>query len=412
MILKTKDFGRFETSFSFHMIRDFFLLLLVVAAAEVAIRYVSLQYSFKTTEQTRVERAAQQLAEDIRAIMLNSGGPVAAQTVFPILDRNFSDLGLAIAILPSEATIESIQQTFKFKPQGLQPKWSVGEFNEASLSIRAEQACLGCHVKAKVGESLGTVTVRSYLEPKQDIWWKELSVMVSTLSFKIILHTIVLFLLLRVRMEPLVTLRATASALAKGVMNLSHRAKVNSADEFGELASDLNHFLDRVKLMVHDLDRILSEVVSVGERLSTVNRVLDNEIDSLREATEISNARDREHNVGNRVALAQEVGAFGVMISILDELVSKKVTVDQDARELKEKIERLRQSFVIISQVVGRGQADPVSTQVGSSQHLVLSQSLREMALLEGSMQKVAESGRMLLKRIETSSPQSQGKES
>jgi len=47
-------------------------------------------------------------------------------------------------------------------------------------------------------------------------------------------------------------------------MNLSHRAKVNSADEFGVLASDLNHFLDRVKLIVHDLDRILSEVVSVG----------------------------------------------------------------------------------------------------------------------------------------------------
>lgn len=44
--MKAKEFGRFETSFSFHMIRDFFLLLLVVAAAEVAIRYVSLQYSF------------------------------------------------------------------------------------------------------------------------------------------------------------------------------------------------------------------------------------------------------------------------------------------------------------------------------------------------------------------------------
>jgi hypothetical protein len=85
------------------MIRDFFLLLLVVAAAEVAIRYVTLKYDFKTTEQVRVERAAQQLAEDIRAIMLNSGGPVAAQTVFPILDRNFSDLGLAIAILPSDS---------------------------------------------------------------------------------------------------------------------------------------------------------------------------------------------------------------------------------------------------------------------------------------------------------------------
>ena len=408
--MKAKDFGRFENSFSFHMIRDFFLLLLVVGAAEVGFRYASLKYNFKTTEQVRVERAAQQLADDIRAIMLNSGGPVAAQTVFPILDRNFSDLGLAIAILPSEETIQSIQQTFNFKPQGLQPKWSVGEFNEASISIRAEQACLGCHIKAKVGESLGTVTVRSYLEPKRDVWWTELSVMMSTLSFKVILHTIVLFLLLRIRMEPLITLRATAAALAKGVMNLSHRAKVNSADEFGELASDLNHFLDRVKLIVHDLDRILSEVVVVGERLSTVNRVLDNQIDSLRETTEISNARERDHSVDSRVALAQEVGAFGVVISTLDELVSKGVAPGQDARELKEKIERLRQLYATISQFVGQGQAESGSSRVGASQYLVLSQSLREMALLEGSMQKVAESGRMLLRRIETSSPSFQGK--
>ena len=406
--MKAKDFGRFETSFSFHMIRDFFLLLLVVAAAEVAIRYVTLKYDFKTTEQVRVERAAQQLAEDIRAIMLNSGGPVAAQTVFPILDRNFSDLGLAIAILPSEATIESIQQTFKFKPQGLQPKWSVGEFNEASISIRAEQACLGCHVKAKVGEPLGTVTVRSYLEPKQEVWWKELSVLASALSFKIILHTIVLFLLLRIRMEPLVTLRATASTLAKGVMNLSHRAKVNSADEFGELASDLNHFLDRVKLIVHDLDRILSEVVSVGERLSTVNRVLDNQIDSLRETTEVSSARALKQSVDTRVVIAQEIGAFEVVIATLDALVSKRVTTEQDARELKEKIERLRQSFETIAREVGQVGTDSESTRVGASQYLILSQSLREMALLEGSMQKVAESGRMLLKRIEISSPASQ----
>jgi methyl-accepting chemotaxis protein len=405
--MKAKDFGRLETSFSFHMIRDFFLLLLLVAAAEVGIRYIALKYEFRTTEQSRVERAAQQLADDIRAIMLNSGGPVAAQTVFPILDRNFSDLGLAIAILPSESTIESIQQTFKFKPQGLQPKWSAGEFNEASISIRAEQACLGCHVKAKVGESLGSVTVRSYLEPKQDTWWKELSVTASTLSFKIILHTIVLFLLLRIRMEPLVTLRATASALAKGVMNLSHRAKVNSADEFGELAADLNHFLDRVKLIVHDLDKILSEVVSVGERLSAVNRELDDQIDSLRESTEASHARDLQLGIESQIVAAQEIGSFEVVISTLDELVSRKLTTEKDALELKQKIDRLRQSFEAVTRVVRQTAPDPQNARAGASQYLVLSQSLREMALLEGSMQKVAESGRMLLKRIETSNPSS-----
>jgi methyl-accepting chemotaxis protein len=108
---------------------------------------------------------------------------------------------------------------------------------------------------------LGTVSVRSYLARK-------------------VIHTIVL-LLLKVRMEPMLSLRATVGSLARGVMDLSPRARVKSDDEFGELATDLNHFLDRIALIVHDLDRILSEVVAVGERLGSVNRHLERPLGAL-----------------------------------------------------------------------------------------------------------------------------------
>lgn len=37
----TSGTGRFEQSFMFHMIRDFFLLLLLVAGVELAIRYAA-----------------------------------------------------------------------------------------------------------------------------------------------------------------------------------------------------------------------------------------------------------------------------------------------------------------------------------------------------------------------------------
>ena len=80
--MKENSFGRFEQSFMFHMIRDFFLLLIVVAGLELAIRYAVVVYDFKSNEPQRVERAAQQLAGDIKSIMLNSGGPTAAQTVY------------------------------------------------------------------------------------------------------------------------------------------------------------------------------------------------------------------------------------------------------------------------------------------------------------------------------------------
>ena len=399
--MKTSDFGRFEKSFTFHMMRDFFLLLVLVAAVEMGVRYASMTYEFKTTEQERLNKAAQQLADDVKAIMLNSGGPVAAQTVYPILDRNYKGLGLAIAVVPSPATIESIQQTFKFRPLGLQPTWEAGEHKEASISLHAEQFCLGCHVKARVGDVMGTVSVRSYLKPTEDAWWNEMSLMASALSIKIILHTVVLFLLLKVRMEPLLSLRSTTAALAKGVMNLSPRATVKTTDEFGELAADLNHFLDRVKLIVHDLDKILSEVVNAGERITLINRELEQQIDGLRETAIENNNSDVQRALSSQLIAAREIGSFEIIIQTLDELVSAKLPDDKDAKELKGKLEQLKTSFARVSNVVKEVSPAPVLVDKEASQYLALSQALREMAMLEGSMQKVAEAGRTLVQRLE-----------
>lgn len=130
--------GRFEQSFVFHMIRDFFLLLLAVAAAELAIRYAVLLYEFRTQEPQRVNRAAEQLANDVKSIMLNSGGPLAAQTVYPILNRNYDDLGLSIAVEPAEVTVESMKQTFQMDPKGLKPAWPEGAHQQAQVALKAE----------------------------------------------------------------------------------------------------------------------------------------------------------------------------------------------------------------------------------------------------------------------------------
>ena len=51
------------------------------------------------------------------------------------------------------------------------------------------------------------------------------------------------------------------------VEHLRPRAQVRTADEFGGLAQDLNHFLDRITQVVSDLDRILAEVLEVMPRI-------------------------------------------------------------------------------------------------------------------------------------------------
>ena len=401
--MKVYEFGRFEKSFSFHMIRDFFLLLLLVTCVELGIQYAAMVYKFQTTEQSRIDASAQGLADDIKAIMLNSGGPTAAQTIYPILRRNYEDVGLSIAVLPSDLTVKSIEQTFRFTPIGLQPNWMAGEHIEAVTSLKSEEACLGCHIKAKVGDVLGTITVRSYLEPKESAWWTQVSVMAGTMSIKIIFHTILLFLLLRARMEPMMSLRATTAALAKGVMDLSPRAKVNSADEFGELAADLNSFLDRVKLLVHDLDQILSEVMSVGDRLGTLSRGLEQQLDEMRESSSHADSEGAQRSVANQIVAAREAGAFEVLMNTLDEVIAAKFTNSADAEQLRGNLLRLKKSFLTVTEAVSSSSPTPETAPSEVSQFLVISQSLREMTVLEGSMQKVAESGQRLIERLQGS---------
>ena len=398
-VMKENNFGRFEQSFMFHMIRDFFLLLIVVAGLELGIRYLAVVYDFKVNEPQRVERSAEQLANDVKSIMLNSGGPIAAQTVYPILDRNYDSLGLSIAVVPSDVTIESIKQTFKFNPMGLRQRWQEGDNSESSVQLKAEQFCLGCHVKAKVGDVIGTVTVRSYFSRKEAAWWQEVRVTASALSVKIVIHTIVLFFLLKVRMEPLLALRTTAASLAKGVMNLSPRTKVNSNDEFGELAQDINHFLDRVKQIVHDLDGILSEVVSVGSRLGVLNRHLEQQLDEMRDDTFQNSRNESQRNLSMQIVAAREAGAFEALLQTLDTLSHSAERGDELA-PLRAQLTKLQSSFSSITLAVQNASPSPELAQAQAAQYQALSLSLREMALLEASMQKVAESGQQVIHRI------------
>ena len=396
--------GRFEQSFMFHMIRDFFLLLLAVAAVEMTIRYAALRWDFARTEPLRVERAAQQLASDIKSIMLNAGGPIAAQTVYPILNRNYDDLGLSIAVLPSDVTIASMRETRGMDVQGLRANWAAGTHQAASVSVKAEQFCLGCHVKARVGDELGTVSVRSYLERKEAVWWQEVRLTAGALSLKILAHTIVLFLLLKVRMGPLLSLRATVSGLAKGVMDLSPRAAVKTHDEFGELAQDLNHFLDRISLIVRDLDKILSEVVNVGTRLGALNKHLEQQLDGMRDASMRGIGDGAQRQQETRLLAAREGGAFGArvqtLLQTLDALGASGQAPGAADPLLREQLLRLQDSFQALAGGLQPTVAPSTQAEAQSAEYRAFAQSLRDMASLEATMQAVAESGQQVLQRL------------
>jgi len=184
-------------------------------------------------------------------------------------------------------------------------------------------------------------------------------------------------------------------------MNLAPRAEVKTSDEFGELSSDLNHFLDRVNLIVHDLDKILCEVVSAGERITVINRELEQQIDGLRQAAITSNNQEIERTLSAQLIAARETGSFEIIVQTLNEIVSSKLPENSQAGQLREKLEQLQKSFTAVSDVVKSVAPAPRLAEKDANQYIALSQSLKEMAILEGSMQKVAEAGRLLVQRLE-----------
>jgi len=274
--------GGFESSFLITMIRDFFIILVLVTALEFALKAALVVYEFDTAGATKAAEVADEVAGNVRAIMLNEGGPVAARALYPILERKFDELGFLVAIEPTPVTVASIEEMFGFRPRGVPAEdWPEGRHNEARAEIRAEAFCQSCHVRAQIGDVLGVVTVRNYLDRDLESWWKSLQLSGALSMGKIVLHSLLLFLLLKARMAPLMRLRAVVGDLSRAFGGLNRRVAVGSRDEFGALSHDLNVFLDRISRIVADLDVMLRRVVTVNDDVMRLQSELRHKLDGF-----------------------------------------------------------------------------------------------------------------------------------
>lgn len=264
------------------MIRDFFLILVIVAIIEFGVKFGLVLYNFSVNGDTEAQSKAEEIAGNVRSIMLNEGGPVAARTLYPILRDNVEALGYMVAIEPADITVAAIREVFDFVPMGIPaPDWPDGSHATGTVNISAEATCLGCHNTAAVGDTLGTVTVRNYLSRDIALWWKSVQLGAGLALGKILLHSVLLFILLRSRMQPLLQLRSVVSRLARAFGALDSRAEVRSRDEFGVLASDLNLFLDRISRLIGELDTVLRRVVQVNDDVIRIQGSLRDRVKSF-----------------------------------------------------------------------------------------------------------------------------------
>jgi predicted transcriptional regulator len=148
------------------------------------------------------------------------------------ITEKLDEIGLAVAIEPSQMTTDAIEDIFKFVPKGIPAEWPEGQHQAFKVEIFAEEFCIQCHITAQPVDVLGQVEVRSYLGTQLQHWWDEVKLATTLGMGKILLHTVILFFLLKARMEPLLSLQSMIAVLAKSGTRLSHRAPVKSHDEF------------------------------------------------------------------------------------------------------------------------------------------------------------------------------------
>ena len=389
--------GRFDKSFLILMIQDFFLVLLLVTILEFALKAGKVYWDYESNGVAQAEEVARELADNVISIMKNSGGPVAASALYPILDQNWRELGYEIAIEPSPATSAAIEQNFSYSPVGIPiAVMADGTHKAAAVNVEAEAMCTSCHSNAEPGDVLGTITVRNYLGRDFELWFEDVKLTLGLAVGKIIMHSVLLFLILRSRMEPLLRLRSVVSSLSKAYTDLGQRAEVRTSDEFGVLARDLNVFLDRIGRLVEELSQVLNRVVDVNDDILQVQGDLRAQVDGV-----VSRSRSLERDAMFRAKREPRLSnawfdSVKHSIANLDETLSE-VNASAEASRLLEDL---------------RAVVANAEDQISNSEHLYLSLGklgdeaemlkgpLAEMTRLEERMVGIIDTGTGLVSRL------------
>lgn len=395
--MQEKSIGRFDQSFLIHMIKDFFLVLILVTVLEFAMKAGKVYWDYQSNGETQALNVAEELVDNVQSIMSNSGGPVAASTLYPILEKNWKELGYEIAITPSPATSIAIEKNFGFSPQGIPyASMAEGRNQSASIDVKATAFCTSCHSSAAVGDVLGTVTVRNYLDRDFEIWWEDVKLTLGLAVGKIVLHSILLFLILRARMEPLLRLRSVVSQLSKAYTNLGQRAEVRTSDEFGVLARDLNVFLDRIEQLLEELGSVLNKVVSVNDDILQVQADLREQIDKV---VSSSRALERDAMLSAKREPRLSHAWFNTAKRSVSELGNALSEVDV-APQAEQILEDLRAVVNNAEEQIANSEHVYLGLAELGDQAETLKRPMAEMMRLEERMQSIIEIGTVLVRRL------------
>ena len=139
----------------------------------------------------------------------------------------------------------------------------------------ADAECLACHATSNIGDVLGvmdlTFSMDSIDSKIQNASMKFFAIFVL---FLLIIIVLVLFVLKKVVKNPINLLLERVKDLSDGDGDLTKRVDIQSDDEIGEVAKEVNSFIEKIQKTVIESQQSAHKVEKNGENLSQSAQVI------------------------------------------------------------------------------------------------------------------------------------------
>ncbi len=220
-----------------------------------------------------------------------------------------------------------IKELFK-KP--MEKEFDIRENGEHKLRLLrpliAQANCLACHANSNIGDVLGVMDLTFSLDNiDANIHKNSIKFLTIFLFFLFIISILIFLVLKKVVINPIDLLLARVKDLSSGDGDLTKRVDIKSNDEIGEVAYEVNNFIDKIQATVIASQKNSHIVDETGKYLyRSSSDILDS---AKKEYEQINKTLNNAQSVEEALKLAKEMSNKNVKDSmssfkVLDEMVN------------------------------------------------------------------------------------------
>nr|WP_169753397.1 methyl-accepting chemotaxis protein [Campylobacter mucosalis] len=164
-----------------------------------------------------------------------------------------------------------------------------------------------------------------------------------------IVAIVLVWLLLKILFRPIVRLVELSGDLAVGEGDLTKRLNFNSKDEIGKISSNMNTFIEKIRVLINEAKDSSSENASLSEELSSTSREITSRVEDefriikgIMDDTLVVTTSSESSNEKTQEALKDLVAVGDTLKNTKNNLAKTVTNVDQVAQTEQELSNRLR----------------------------------------------------------------------